>query len=303
MDRDTQIRAFTLIAKKGSLAAAAAEEGVTPVIMGRRLDALEKRLGIKLMHRTTRRLSLTEPGTEFLDQCRRILAELDEAEKAVSAGRNVVRGHLIVSAPAAFGRKHVAPHAPAFLEQHPEVQLSFNLTDRPVDIVREGYDLAIRIGQVSDPNYVAVKLYPNRRVVCGTPEYFERHGTPRRLEDLVHHNCLAFNLQGGQNRGWFFVKDGLGVAVRVSGNLDCNDGELLYRWVKEGRGIGWRSLWEIEGELARGELVTVLDEFAVPAYDIQAVYAHQSYLPAKVSTFIQYLKGIYNAPGYWSDVR
>ena len=199
MDRDTQIRAFTLIAKKGSLAAAAAEEGVTPVIMGRRLDALEKRLGIKLMHRTTRRLSLTEPGTEFLDQCRRILAELDEAEKAVSAGRNVVRGHLIVSAPAAFGRKHVAPHAPAFLEQHPEVQLSFNLTDRPVDIVREGYDLAIRIGQVTDPNYVAVKLYPNRRVVCGTPEYFERHGTPRRLEDLVHHNCLAFNQHGEQN--------------------------------------------------------------------------------------------------------
>ena len=180
--------------------------------------------------------------------------------------------------------------------------MSFNFTDSVVDLVRHGYDMGIRIGEVTDPNYVAIKLFPNRRVVCGAPDYFERQGVPRTLEDLARHNCLAFNLQGGQQRGWTFLRDGKQVAVRVAGNLDCNDGELLFDWVKQGLGIGWRSTWEIQAELKRGELVTVLDEFALPAYDIQAVYPQQRYLPAKVRFFIDYLKTIYNAPGYW-EVR
>jgi DNA-binding transcriptional LysR family regulator len=211
----------------------------------------------------------------------------------------VVRGHLVVSAPAAFGRRHVAPHATAFKTLHPDLQMSFNFTDSVVDLVREGYDMAIRIGEVTDPNYVAVRLFPNRRVVCGTPDYFERHGVPRQPEDLARHNCLAFNLAGGQQRGWSFVREGRLFAVRVDGDLACNDGELLYGWVKQGLGVGWRSTWEIQAELKRGELVTVLDEFAVPSYDIQAVYPQQRYLPAKVRHFIDHLKAIYNRDAYW----
>jgi DNA-binding transcriptional LysR family regulator len=210
-----------------------------------------------------------------------------------------VLGHLVVSAPAAFGRRHVAPHVPTFKTRHPQLKLSFNFTDSVVDLVREGYDMAVRIGEVTDPNYVAVKLFPNRRVVCGTTEYFERHGVPRVPEDLARHNCLAFNLQGGQQRGWTFVRDGKPFAVRVDGDLACNDGELLAEWVRQGLGIGWRSTWEIQTELKRGELVTVLDEFALPGYDIQAVYPQQRYLPAKVRHFVDYLKAIYNTPGYW----
>ncbi|NMG74401.1 LysR family transcriptional regulator [Aromatoleum diolicum] len=299
MDRYTEIRSFVLVAEKGSFAAAALVEGVTPVVMGRRLDGLEKRLGVRLMHRSTRGLTLTDLGEQFLEQCRHLIREFDDAETSVSAGRDIVRGHLVVSAPAAFGRRHVAPHAPAFKARYPELRLSFNLTDSVVDLVREGYDMGIRIGEVTDPNYVAVRLFANRRVVCGTPEYFARHGEPHTLEDLAHHNCLAFNLQGGQQRGWSFLRDGKLVAVRVDGDLDCNDGELLYSWVKQGFGIGWRSTWEIQAELKRGELVTVLDEFAAPTYDIQAVYPQQRYLPAKVRHFIEYLKGIYHTPGYW----
>ncbi|MDO9600657.1 MAG: LysR family transcriptional regulator [Azoarcus sp.] len=299
MDRYTEIRSFTLVAEKGSFAAAAVVEGVTPVVMGRRLDALEGRLGVRLMHRSTRGLTLTDLGEQFLEQCRQLLRDFDVAESSVSEGRNVVRGHLVVSAPAAFGRHHVAPHAPAFKAKYPELRLSFNLTDSVVDLVREGYDMAIRIGEVTDPNYVPVRLFPNRRVVCGTTAYFERHGVPRVPEDLARHNCLAFNLQGGQQRGWSFMRDGRLFAVRVDGDLDCNDGELLYSWVRQGLGVGWRSTWEIQAELKRGELVTVLDEFAVPSYDIQAVYPQQRYLPAKVRHFIDYLKAIYNAPGYW----
>ncbi|HEV7816343.1 MAG TPA: substrate binding domain-containing protein, partial [Janthinobacterium sp.] len=205
-----------------------------------------------------------------------------------------------VSAPASFGRLHVAPHAPAFLAANPKVKVSFNLTDHVVDLVREGYELGIRIGGVIDPNFVAVKLASNRRVVCGTPDYFDRNGIPRTLEDLSQHNCLAFNLQGGQQRGWYFQRDGKPVTVKVNGNLDCNDGELLHRWACEGLGLAWRSTWEIQSQLASGELITVLDDYALPEYDITAVYLQQRNLPAKVRFFIDTLKAVYAQPGYWT---
>jgi DNA-binding transcriptional LysR family regulator len=300
MDRFKQIETFVRVADAGSLAAAALEEGVSPVILGRRIDALEKRLGVKLMYRSTRRLVVSEDGAAFLERCRGLLTEWDQAENELSAGRRAVNGHLIVSAPAAFGRKHVAPLAPAFLADKPELQVSFNLTDRVVDLVREGYDLSIRIGGTVDPSFVAVKLASNRRVVCGTPNYFRRHGKPKTLEDLPRHNCLAFNLQGGQNRGWYFRRNGKLATVRVGGTLDCNDGELLHRWVSEGLGLGWRSTWEIQQQLARGELETVLDEYALPDYDILAVYPQQRYVPAKVRYFIDYLKEVYASEDYWN---
>lgn len=301
MDRYTALRSFALIAEKGSFAAAALIEGVTPVVMGRRLTALERRLGVQLMHRSTRGLTLTDLGEQFLESCQQLLQDFDAAEDNISMGRHSVRGHLAVAAPAAFGRKHVAPHAAAFRAKHPELHLSFNLTDSVEDLVREGYDMAIRVGEVTDPNYVALHLFPNRRVVCGTPGYFDQHGVPRIPEDLARHNCLAFNLQGGQQRGWVFVRNGKPFAVRVEGDLSCNDGELLHGWVKQSLGIGWRSTWEIQADLKQGALMTVLDDFALPDYDIQAVYPQQRYLPAKVRHFIDYLRDIYNRPGYWDE--
>lgn len=302
MDRYTEIRSFVLVAEKGSFASAAVVEGVTPVVMGRRLDTLERRLGVRLIHRSTRGLTLTALGEQFIEPCRQLLRDFDITENSISAGSSTVRGHLVVSAPAAFGRSHVAPHALAFRAIHQELKMSFNFTDSVVDLVREGYDMAIRIGEVLDPNYVAIPLFPNRRVVCGTPAYFERYGIPETPEDLGRHNCLAFNLQGGQQRGWTFQRDGKLFAVRVDGDLSCNDGELLFDWVKQGVGIGWRSTWEIQTELKQGTLVTVLDEFAVDNYPIQAVYPQQRYLPAKIRHFIDYLKGIYNTPGYWEKL-
>lgn len=303
MDKLKQIEAFVDVVEKGSLARAALEQNITPVMLGRRIDALEKRLGVKLMHRTTRHLTLTEQGSVFLDHCRKLLKELDIAEKIISEGRHKATGHLIVSAPASFGRQHVAPHAPAFVASNPEVQISFNLTDHVVDLVREGYDLGIRIGGNIDPNFVAIKLATNQRVVCGTPEYFERYGIPHSLDDLVHHNCLAFNLQGGQQRGWHFQVNGKPVTVKVNGNLDCNDGELLHLWASQGLGLAWRSTWEIQPQLASGELITVLDEYALPHYDIMAVYLQQRHLPAKVRFFIDSLKTIYSQPDYWTRSR
>ncbi len=300
MDKVKQMCAFVDAVDKGSLARAALEQNITPVMLGRRIDALERRLGVKLLHRTTRHLTLTESGTLFLEHCRKLLADIETAETIVSEGRDRASGHLIVSAPAAFGRLHVAPHAPAFLAANPNVQISFNLTDHVIDLVREGYELGIRIGGVLDPGFVAVRLGTNRRVVCGTPAYLARCGVPRTLEELALHNCLAFNLQGGQQRGWYFQKDGKPVTIKVNGNLDCNDGELLHRWASEGLGLAWRSTWEIQAQLAAGELVTVLDEFALPDYDIMAVYMQQRHLPARVRAFIDTLKAVYAQPGYWT---
>ncbi|CCF97753.1 putative transcriptional regulator, LysR family (fragment) [Ralstonia solanacearum K60] len=147
---------------------------------------------------------------------------------------------------------------------------------------------------------MAIRLASNKRVVCGMPAYFAWHGVPRTLDDLSRHNCLAFNLQGGQQRGWYFQHHGRMVTVKVSGNLDCNDGELLHRWMGESLGLDWRSTWEIQPELESGALMTVLDDYALPDYDILAVYPQQRPVPAKIRFFIEHLKAIYAQPGYWS---
>ncbi|HLR77967.1 MAG TPA: LysR family transcriptional regulator [Burkholderiaceae bacterium] len=299
MGRYTEIRSFVLVAERGSFAAAARVEGVTPAVMGRRLNALESRLGVQLVHRSTRGLTLTDLGEQFLEQCEQLLRDFDAAESSISADRKAVSGRLVVSAPASFGRQHVAPHIIAFKKRHPGLKLSFNFTDSLIDLVSEGYDMAIRVGEIMNPNYVAIKLYPNRRVICGTPGYFDRYGIPEEPEDLLNHNCLAFNLQGGQQGGWTFMRDGRTFSLRVDGDLDCNDGELLYDWVKQGLGVGWRSTWEIQAELKSGQLMTVLDDYVAPDYDIHAVYPQQRYLPAKVRYFIDYIRRIYNRPGYW----
>ena len=208
-------------------------------------------------------------------------------------------GRLVVAAPAAFGRQHVAPHILEFKRRYPDLKLSFNFSDSVIDLVDAGYDMAIRVGQVLELNYVATRLYPNRRVVCGTPAYFAKFGVPQTPQDLQNHNCLAFNNHGGQPRGWLFKQDGKMFSQRVQGDLDSNDGELLYEWVRQGMGVAWRSSWEIRKELKTGELITVLDDYAAPDYDIRAVYPQQKYLPTKVRYFIDYLHKIYNRVGYW----
>jgi DNA-binding transcriptional LysR family regulator len=300
VDKLKQIEAFVAAIDTGSLAKAALHAQVTPVMIGRRIDALERRLGVRLMHRSTRRLALTEQGAVYLEQCRRLVADLEQAEAQLTEGRQKATGHLVVAAPAAFGRKHVAPHGPSFVAQNPEVRVSFGLTDQVVDLVRLGFDMGVRIGGAIDPGFVAIKLAANRRVVCATPAYLERNGVPSALDDLERHNCLAFNLQGGQQGGWHFRRNGKPVVVRVAGNLECNDTELLHRWTCEGLGLSWRSTWEIERELASGELVTVLDDFALASYDIMAVYPPQRHVPAKVRFFVDHLKRAWSKPGYWT---
>lgn len=301
MDRLKQIESFVAVAAKGSLTAAAQAEGVAPAVIGRRIDALEERLGVKLLLRTTRRITLTHEGSAFLEDAQRVLADLANAEASVSAGGVKASGHLRITAPAGFGRRHVAPLVPRFLAQHPEVSLSLNLSDRVVDIVNEGFDCAVRVGDLPDSSLVSVRLADNRRRCVASPAYLQRAGVPQHPGELQRHECLTLSSEASQTRGWAFMVDGQLQHLRPSGRLDCSDGQVLHAWCLAGLGLAWRSTWEVEAELARGTLLSVLDDFAAPPNGIYAVFPQRRHLPLRVRLWIDFLKHSWGDPLYWQS--
>jgi DNA-binding transcriptional LysR family regulator len=299
MDRLKQIESFAAVAAKGSLTAAALAEGVAPAVIGRRIDALEERLGVKLLVRTTRRLTLTHEGSAFLEDCQRILADIANAEASVSAGGVKASGHLRITAPAGFGRRHVAPLVPKFLALHPDVSLSLNLSDRVVDIVNEGFDSAVRVGDLPDSSLVSVRLADNRRLCVAAPSYLKRAGVPKQPAELMRHECLLLSSDASQTRGWAFKVDGEVTHLRPSGRLDCSDGQVLHAWCLQGLGLAWRSTWEVEEQIAAGELQEVLAEFAAPPNGIYAVVPQRRHLPLRVRLWIDFLKHSFGDPAYW----
>ncbi len=299
MDKLKQIESFVSEAARGSLTAAANAEGVAPAVIGRRIDALEERLGVKLLVRTTRKITLTHEGSAFLEDCQRLLADLASAEASVSAGGVKASGYLRVTAPAGFGRRHVAPLVPRFLEQHPDVNVSLNLSDRVVDIVNESYDCAVRVGDLPDSSLISVRMADNRRLCVATPAYLKRAGTPKHPNELLRHQCLTLSSDASQTRGWAFMVDGAVTHLRPSGRLDCSDGQVLHDWCVAGLGIAWRSTWEVEHEVRSGQLVTVLDDYAAPPNGIYAVFPHAKHLPLRVRLWIDFLKHTYGDAAYW----
>jgi DNA-binding transcriptional LysR family regulator len=299
MDKLKQIESFASVATKGSLTAAANAEGVAPAVIGRRIDALEERLGVKLLVRTTRRITLTHEGSAFLDDCQRLLVDLSNAEASVSAGGVKASGYLRITAPAGFGRRHVAPMVPKYLADHPDVRISLNLSDRVVDIVNEGYDCAIRVGDLPDSNLVSVRLADNRRLCVAAPAYLKRAGTPKSPADLQRHECLTLSSDASQTRGWAFTVDGVVSHLRPSGRLDCSDGQVLHDWCVQGLGIAWRSTWEVDEEIAAGRLASLLDEFAAPPNGIYALFPQRKHLPLRVRLWIDFLKHSWGDPAYW----
>jgi len=283
MDKLKQLESFVSVATRGSLTAAAKAEGVAPAIMGRRLDALEQRLGVKLLVRTTRRITLTHEGSAFLEDCQRLLADMANAEASVSAGGVKASGHLRITAPAGFGRRHVAPLVPRFHALHPEVSISLNLSDRVVDLAGEGFDCAVRVGDMPDSSLVSVRMAENRRLCVATPGYLRQHGAPRHPNELARFDCLTLSSDASQTRGWAF-----------------SDGQVLHEWCLGGHGIAWRSTWEVEAEIASGALQTVLEDFAAPPNGIYAVFAQRKHLPLRVRLWIDFLKHSYGQSDFWN---
>ncbi|WP_334188427.1 substrate binding domain-containing protein, partial [Noviherbaspirillum sp.] len=187
---------------------------------------------------------------------------------------------------------------PSFLSEHRDVSVTLNLNDRVVDLIGEGVDVAIRIAALSDSNLIGVKLADNKRVVVASPAYLKRHGTPASLDDLARHNCLAISSEGSQ-RGWTFRQNGKNVTLKVGGNMVCNDGAVLHDWALSGKGLAWRSMWEVSTDIQSGRLTTVLDEFAAPGNDIYAVFAQRRHLPLRIRAFVDFLRHAYAHPDYW----
>jgi len=320
MDKLKQMESFVSVSTRGSLTAAANAEGVAPAIMGRRLDALEERLGVKLLVRTTRRITLTHEGSAFLEDCQRLLIDFANAEASVSAGGVKASGHLRITAPAGFGRRHVAPLVPRFRQLHADVTISLNLSDRVVDLAGEGFDCAVRVGELPDSSLVSVRLAENRRLCVATPEYLKRHGAPQHPTELAKFDCLTLSSDASQTRGWAFrvprnaqrrAHEGVLADAESSGDyelvhlkpggpLDCSDGQVLHDWCMAGYGIAWRSTWEVEAEIAAGKLVAVLAAFDAPPNGIYAVFPQRKHLPLRVRLWIDFLKHHYGQPEFWA---
>jgi DNA-binding transcriptional LysR family regulator len=293
-----EMSVFAKVVAAGSLSAAARDLGVSTAVVSRRLAALEARLGVRLVNRTTRRLALTDEGASYHEACARILAEVEDADAAASAQRVEPQGLLKVALPASFGHKHIAPLVPPFAARYPKIEFAFSLSDRTVNVIAEGYDLAIRIGELEDSSLAARKLAPNRRVVCASPQYLAQHPAPRVPADLQQHNCLTTtDLQ----MTWEYKgPDGKRGTVRVAGHYACDNWEVLREWAMAGLGVALKSTWDVRRQLEDGSLVPLL-----PGYDfgtdvsIYAVYPHRRHLPAKTRVFIDYLAESFGPEPYW----
>lgn len=259
---------------------------------------LERSLGARLLNRSTRGLSLTEVGAAFYQHCIRIIEEAEQATQLVSHLQSGPRGVLRVTSSVAFGTLHIAPGLPEFLARYPDVSVDMSITDRVVDLVEEGYDLAIRIVREPPLNFVARELAPVRRVVCATPEYFKRHGVPRTPQDLRQHNCLHYTHFSAQGEWHFAGPDG-DISVPLSGNLRINDDEALSQAVLGGLGVALLPTFIIGRQMQSGKLQTVLSDYVPLERRIYAIYLQSIHLPAKVRAFVDFLRTRFGPQPYW----
>jgi DNA-binding transcriptional LysR family regulator len=301
-DAFNEMAVFAKVVTSGSLSAAARELNLSPAMVSRRLAALESRLGVRLVNRTTRSLHLTDEGASYYESCARVLSEIEAAEAAVSAGGNKAQGVLRVALPASFGNQYVAPLVPQFAARYPAVQLSLSLSDRNVNLIEERFDLAIRIAQLTDSSLAARKLAPNRRVVCASPDYLRRHGTPRTPDELGRHNCL---LAGDFTATWEYKDpEGKAGAVRLTGRYVCDNWEVLREWALAGLGIALKSTWDVRRHLENGSLVSLFPGYTFDTdVAIYAVYPHRRHLPAKTRAFIEFLADSFGPEPYWDQPR
>jgi DNA-binding transcriptional LysR family regulator len=288
---------FARVIKAGSLSAAARELNSTPAMISKRLTRLEDRLGVRLLHRTTRRLTPTDVGQSFYERVLSVLAAVEDAENfaALDAGRP--RGLLRVSLPTAFGRLHIAPRLKAFLDANPELRLLVDLSDEYVDMVAGNFDLSVRIGTLPDSSLVARRLAPNRRVLCAAPEYLRRHGEPRDLRDLSRHKLLT----AGPQIIWRMEGPEGPVTYKPQSILQTNSSEVVREAVVSGMGIGFRSTWDVGTELKLGILKRVMPAYSGASdVNIYAVYSGRRLVPPKVRAFVDFLVGLFGSEiPYW----
>ncbi len=280
---------FSLLARCGSFSATARELDVTTPAISKRLAQMEARLGVLLLNRTTRRISLTPEGEIYLSHARRILAEIDDMEQLVSSAVAAPKGLLRVNATLGFGRSHIAPLISGFAKLHPDVQVQLQLTVNPPPVNDDSFDVCVRFGEPPDARVIARKLAPNRRLLCAAPAYLAKRGTPKVPHDLTQHNCIGIR-QGGEAYGIWRLSSGKRTeTVKVRGNLSTSDGEIAVNWALAGHGIVMRAEWDVARYLRSGRLRQVLENYQTPPADIHAVYPQRHQVSARVRAFVDYL--------------
>lgn len=294
MDKLANMQAFAMVGQTGSFAEAARRLNLAHSVVSKRIKDLEDYLGAQLLMRTTRKVSLTDAGYAYLDHVRKFLDEMDEVEGALRHKVQKPVGTIKLTAPLSFGLQYLGPAIASYLAQYPDVTVKTYLSDRHVDLVEEGYDLAIRVGALSDSSLIAKKLGACRRVVCATPAYFKQHGTPQTPDDLRNHNCLSYiNLAEGKS--WPFMVDGHKTWQPVTGNFLSDNGDLLYQAALANGGITLLPTFIVGDALNDGRLVPVLESYEETDFDIHAVYQHTRHLSAKIRTLIDHFGKVFGA--------
>jgi DNA-binding transcriptional LysR family regulator len=299
LDRLTSLEILTKVASSGSFSAAGRAMGLSQTMVTKHIAALEARLGIKLFHRTTRRLSITEAGRNYLDVAARVIAELDAADSAVAADRFEPRGVLRLNAPVSFGVRQIAPLLPEFACRYPLVTVELGLNDRLIDLAEEGWDLAIRIGNLSDSSLIARRIAPCRIAVCAAPSYLAAHGTPRTVAELARHNCLGYTLSRwtGADRWMFGAR--AEITVQVAGNLRGNNGDALLAAALGGQGLIYQPTFIAAGDIRAGKLTAVALDYPTIEVGIHAVFLPEHHPAAKVRAFIDFLVGRFAPEPPW----
>ena len=289
MDRFQAMSVFAQVVEQGHLSHAAERLGMSTSAVSRHLAELESHLGVRLLNRTTRRLSLTESGQVFYERCVQLLADLDEAEIVVTSASVVPRGTLKLTCSITWGIRHLAPAIAAFVERFPGLRFEVELSDRAVDIVDEGIDLAIRIGDIGPQSLIGRKIGTMQLVCCAAPAYLAAKGTPLHPDDLARHVCLTYAYSAGGNTWRFRDRDGKEAAIRVAGPVHANNGQMLATFAAAGVGIALEPDFIVAPELASGALVPLLPGHAPSSAGIYAVYASRRHLSAKVRAFVDFL--------------
>ena len=293
MDGFSDLRFFSLLIKHGSLAAAAQQIGVTPPAVSKRLAAIERRLGVRLLQRTTRRISLTPEGETYVAEGARVLEELEALERNVAGGRALPMGLVRVCSTLGFGRRHVAPALSKFAGKFPDVEVQLHLTDRPVNLVEQGFDLQLRFGEPPDARVTARLLAHNRRVLCASPTYLRRAGEPASPRELAQHACLFIRESDETFGTWHLSSGARTETVKIRGPLASNDNECVLQWAMDGHGILMRSLWEAAPLLRSGKLKPVLADWSLPPADVYAVFPTRSHLAAKTRALVDFLLAVF----------
>ncbi|MEM6902260.1 MAG: LysR family transcriptional regulator [Pseudomonadota bacterium] len=299
MDRLISMEVFVQVVDQGSFAGAARHMNLSRAMVSKHIQALEERLGARLLNRTTRRVSLTEIGTAYYEKCQTVLTDVEEAERVVGDLHQAPKGVLRLNGPMSFGARHLSTALTGFKAAYPEVFIDLSLNDRIVDLVEEGYDVAIRIGELADSSLIARKLTPCRRALVAAPSYLEKHGEPKSLRDLQKHNCLVYTLSPKLNDWRFIGPDGTGQSAKVKGTLQANNGDVLRHAAIGGHGIVLQPTFLIGNDIDEGRLVPILTDHMPSEINIHLVYPHNRYLTAKVRSFIDYMVEQFKGEPYW----